>query len=56
MKRLSGRAAGLVAVQRAPRDQPKDVLRVGERDADRRGAGARDEQDADQRDERASVT
>jgi len=51
MKRLRGRAAGLAAVESAPRDETVDVLRVGERDADRRGAGSRQEENADQRGE-----
>jgi len=56
MQRLCGRSARLAAGQYAPRGLALDVLRVGERDADRRDAGARQEQDADQRGDRELFT
>ncbi len=56
VERLLRGRAGLVAGQRASRNEAMDVLRVGQRDADRREAGARQEQDADQRDERETST
>src|SRR5262249_10223362 len=51
VKRLPGRAAGLPSVEDALRYRAVDILRVGERDADRRGARSRQEENADQRGE-----
>src|SRR5262249_10247751 len=56
MKSLRGRAAGLSAVEDAPRDQATAAVKVGERDAERRGVARRKEKDADQRGERESLT
>jgi hypothetical protein len=56
MQRLRRWAAQLASVQDALGDEALNVLRIAECDADRRGAGARQEQNADQRSERDAFT
>ena len=56
MEELLRRGTGLAVGQHAPRDGAVDLFRTRERDADRRGTRARQEQDTDLRDEREGST
>src|SRR4029453_9290569 len=56
MEELLRRGAGLAAGQHAPRDRAVDFFWARERHTDRRHASGRQEQDADQRNERETST